>query len=126
MGLFIQAVNLSLKLYSNMYVSNMYISNICFKYCSGAVSPLPFIKEKLDGQADYVEASLKLLRCGTCGKVALKSKGLAPCSGCLKVFYCSRWCQKIGWTTCRHRKVCSRQFIWFKKRLQQAKKSPFA
>merc|ERR1712062_517344 len=62
--------------------------------------------------------------CGACGAKWSSSKQLLPCSGCLKEWYCNRQCQKKGWKK-SHGTECSKEYIEFKERLKEAKRSPF-
>ena len=33
---------------------------------------------------------------------------LRACAGCSEVFYCTRRCQKVGWTILGHKRTCAR------------------
>merc|ERR1712228_187897 len=47
-------------------------------------------------------------KCNYCQRSALYSKYKA-CTGCMKVVYCSRMCQKLDWNT-EHRSECDRSW----------------
>ena len=81
---------------------------------------IPSIKKDMEGKRVALDSLLNSLVCGKCGQHIYR---LYPCSGCLKVWYCSRRCQKIQWNQ-EHRKNCSKNFVGFKGELKFAKQSP--
>lgn len=77
-------------------------------------------REKLES----LERAIEELQCDRCGARNSSERCLYPCSGCLKVWYCSKRCQKIQWKKL-HRERCDKKHIGFKQRLKAAKRSPF-
>ena len=85
------------------------------------------IKRNMKKNKSFLDTELRHLvsvniGCQISGKTLYKYQ-LYPCSGCLKVWYCSRRCQKIKWKQ-GHREQCSRQFMGFKGELKFSKQSP--
>eukprot|EP01084_Bolivina_argentea_P232148 391331_1 len=50
------------------------------------------------------------LKCENCGLIAVDSIKHKICTGCMKIGYCSRFCQKIHWNQV-HRYECSKTWI---------------
>lgn len=89
---------------------------------------IPSIKRNWPGKHEEIYLSTSALRCDQCGLECSKlccthRLRILPCSGCLKVWYCSKRCQKKAWNR-SHRKHCSKAFVGFKQKLKFARQSP--
>ena len=87
----------------------------------GARGQIPSIQQNMEGDKAALDSSLNRLK--SLSEKTLCKGRIYPCSGCLKVWYCSRRCQKIKWKL-GHREQCSRRFVGFKGELKFAKQSP--
>merc|ERR1712228_709186 len=61
-------------------------------------------REALKQVKKYHQNVWNMKTCSNCGK----NKKLNSCKGCLKVFYCSKRCQKNDWNN-KHRVECDRE-----------------
>eukprot|EP01084_Bolivina_argentea_P023788 44432_1 len=75
------------------------------------ISPdVPTIAINYNLNKRHLESMINLLRCDICAVKCSQCK-LYPCSGCFNIYYCSKRCQKIGWTRKMHRKICGKKFM---------------
>lgn len=88
---------------------------------------IPSIKKDIESKRAVLDSLMGHLQCANCGrriKNETSSKyRIWPCSGCLKVWYCSKRCQKIQWNEW-HREHCSRSYMGIKGELKFSKQSP--
>ncbi len=102
-----------------MSCSLQYLSDICLRFSEYGIGlkclkyayklcvmdkesyMLPSFVEKgyRKNKKAFVE-KLKQMKCGFCGKN--KGKKLKSCTGCMKVYYCNRNCQKLTWKVKHH------------------------
>eukprot|EP01084_Bolivina_argentea_P159239 277358_1 len=70
-----------------------------------------------------LESITKKLKCDVC-KAKYNEIKLYPCAGCFKIYYCSKKCQKVGWSRKMHRNICDKKYVLFAEKLKGVKRNP--
>ena len=77
---------------------------ICFMKNGEHIAP-SFVKSECSKMKRILEAKIKGMRCGYCARIG--NSDLLPCTGCMKLAYCDKRCQKKHWNR-EHRDSCAR------------------
>ena len=77
---------------------------ICFMRNGQHITPT-FVKKECRERRNVLEAKMKNMRCGYCART--QSSKLRSCTGCMKIMYCDKRCQKKHWNV-EHHGLCDR------------------
>ena len=77
---------------------------ICFMKNGEHIAP-SFVKRECTEMKRNLEAKMKGMRCGYCARIG--NSDLRPCTGCMKLAYCDKRCQKKHWNR-EHQDSCAR------------------
>ncbi len=91
-GIIISLFGLSENCYFNKeYLIGTKILKVAFKLGNQFVL-INFVNKIYAKQRKKFIRRLKNIKCGYCGRLATKA-----CTGCMKIYYCSKHCQKMDW-----------------------------
>eukprot|EP01084_Bolivina_argentea_P088649 160043_1 len=105
---------LSLKaLMFNCYLNEQYLIGIkilkyIFKICAGYILS-SFVKRDYFKQKKKFKTKIAAMKCSNCNREKVK---LRACSGCMKMAYCSAFCQKRNWNR-THRNQCNKTRLYW-------------
>merc|ERR1712228_1020240 len=87
------------------YLISFRVLRCAYKLCGNYILPT-FVNKEYGTKKKEIKNKLDVMKCVGCNR---KGMALRSCKGCMKVFYCSKKCQKYHWQS-GHKMECD--MIW--------------